>query len=231
MNFVNGVIDFADQWQTLLGSLLGGFFGLWIALIVVRAQEFREQRAAAAVIDPDFLMFWGAASVLRKKYPNPESDITHLSQWVEFILRDAPVRSSLFDQMMTKLLELDGPLDHHLVFFRGAAQRFERLVEELKPHRNLILRIGPGIPAGLEMAAYDLYAALADGAWHGERGDKILRKLALTRWPRLHRILRALSTRARKEEIALIEMRFEERRILQAVWVSQHLSEGALAAE
>lgn len=116
------VVQWLREWQTLIGALIGAGGALMVALVVARAQEHRERRTAAAVLNIDLVMAAGALASLEQRFPNAQEDAEHVREWAVRLLRSPPALSPLFDAEMARLLGFDAALDHHLAFFRQDMQ-------------------------------------------------------------------------------------------------------------
>lgn len=91
------IVQWLEDWQTLVGAVLGAAGALMVALVVSRAQERRERRTAASVLNIDLVMTAGAVASLERQFPNVEKDAEHVREWAVRLLRSPPALSALFD--------------------------------------------------------------------------------------------------------------------------------------
>ena len=77
MNPMAEFIDFLYKWQTLVGSILGGIFALWVAFIVGHAVRRREEVSSGMLLIGDLAkvrIMSEALNELAKKQNIPEND-------------------------------------------------------------------------------------------------------------------------------------------------------------
>jgi hypothetical protein len=199
-----------DHWQALAGAVLGVFGALLVALVVARAQERRERRAAAEVVHADLTLVWGAAEILNRRFPDPLNDDRSAQQQVANLLRERPVLSPLFDASLARLLGLDDVLDHHLHFFRADASSFERGLERL---RHSGLQTGGFLMSEGRFTSsdrVDLFLTLTsfqNAAWRAGLAEALIRDLIFRPFAWSRRLIRRIRRAQRRRELRAIDDR------------------------
>lgn len=100
-------LEWLDQWQTLLGSILGGVIALCAALIVAQAQTRRERRAAATIILSDLFSVFRTFRNLRTAADDSHVDEKEYPLWLsERLLWRRPKLSSHFEAEMVRVVDV-----------------------------------------------------------------------------------------------------------------------------
>lgn len=212
------VVQWMREWQTLIGALIGAGGALMVALVVARAQERRERRTAAAVLNIDLVMAAGALTSLEQRFPNAQEDAEHVREWAVRLLRSPPALSPLFDAEMARLLGFDDTLDHHLAFFRQDMQALGDLRTHLLSKSELLERFAPGLVADVAVDAYDLAGALQNAGWHARHADALLHNLLFRRQLFPRRLWRNVQ-RIHREEIEAIDAHHKRRASVRNQWI------------
>lgn len=212
-------VEWAREWQTLIGALIGAAGALMVALVVARSQERRERRTAASVLNIDFVMVAGATASLEQFFPQVEEDAEHVREWAVRIVRTAPELSPLFDAEMARVLGFDDTLDHHLAFFRQEMQALRELRMRLTGKADLLEQFAPGLAASVAIDAYDLAQALQGAGWHARRADVLLHSLLFRRQILPRRLWRKICATHRVEKEA-IKAHHKRRSDIRNHWVT-----------
>lgn len=140
--------SFLQEWQTLIGSAIGGVFAVTTALIVAYSQRRREERRAAVALKDIFDRQLTApdaakADLLGEHDDDPEGealDEPPFLHWAHFLQREGVDLSDRYEGHAAVISASDPTLTHSLGMFRyhveRAAEMADRSVEFQQEHGN-----------------------------------------------------------------------------------------------
>jgi len=120
------------KWQTLVGSILGGFFALGTALIVARSARRRDEQAAAIIVTATLAAVGVVSETLAAL--SAQEDITEedFPLWfAEKIAHLHPSMPSLFDASAARLISVDISLAAHLSLFQQIYSQTEYVLKRI----------------------------------------------------------------------------------------------------
>ena len=185
------IVDFTFRWKEIIGAVIGGFFSLWVALLVAADARNRENRAAATLLVAVFTNFVArhdALATLAKSQDVPAQD--HHKWLSEKLTQSSPKLSSLAEAAIARLMPFDEILAVHLELFRTlqgetethierVTQDFRDLHEQGKPLRSL---------KAMEADAKNSTSAFVGAAKHASCATNRLVLLVLSSVPTWNRI-------------------------------------------
>ena len=108
------MVDWLMEWQTLVGSVIGGIMALVVALVVSRSGRWREFTAAASHVSLEFGKYCAALAAMRATFPQgvllKEAD----REVAMDLVRLRPRLSALLETSMAKVLTIEPTLALHL---------------------------------------------------------------------------------------------------------------------
>jgi hypothetical protein len=181
-------VQWADHWQTLLGSLLGGVFALLVAFIVAHAQTRREQRAAAAILLVDILAVMAADRSLTNLTKEQNVSDERLPLWLaEKLGWRRPKLSSLFELEMVRLIDIHASMAAHLSVFKMQYSALEeplaRLAEDQKVLMSADVALVPRSPEASNADVQSISGYFRSAADHAECAAHFLDALVLSSIP------------------------------------------------
>jgi hypothetical protein len=184
-----------DRWQTLIGSLLGGFFALATALIVAQSATRREQRVAAMLLTADALAIYTTANKLKSLAEEKNISDEKYPLWVsEKLSLRRPRLSSLFDAQMARMIDVDDALAAHLSFvkmiYSSIDDHIGRIEQDMESRRTEGLRVAPRSTQAMEADAVAVADSLALAAEHAACAQHLLAVLVLSPVPRFIKRIR-----------------------------------------
>lgn len=123
---------FLEKWQTLIGSILGGVFALFAALIVAISMRRREEIASGMLVVGNLVAVRVANEMLEqiakeKKIPEQEY---HL--WFsERLIQSHPPLSALFEASLIRLMPVNVSMAAHLSLFHSIYLDIKIMLERL----------------------------------------------------------------------------------------------------
>ncbi len=135
------LIKFLYKWQTLVGSILGGIFALFVALIVGHAVRKREEISSGMLLIADLANVRIASETLielAKKQHITEDDYPF---WFsEKLTGSFPKLSPLFEASIIRMMPISPYLAAHLTLFHKIYAKVgmlvDRLSEDFKLHKQ-----------------------------------------------------------------------------------------------
>ena len=183
---------FLDQWQTLIGSLIGGLLGLFAAWIVAHRVERRMDVSAAMHLVAKSVAFRTAMNQLRRisretTFTSPEEE----AQWMaERLVWRRPKLSQVFDEARLRIMPIEPNAAAHLEFlhfhYLDIEEKLERIARDMKT-----LQETRGIRRAEHHTIAD--AVSATGAFvfaaeHAICAEHLLTHHVLSRWAWLNRM-------------------------------------------
>ena len=136
---MKNLITFLEKWQTLLGSIIGGIFALFVALIVANKAKRNEEISSAMLIVGDLVIVKETRSALEALAKRDNISDQDYSDWITAKLaQKGPKRSSLFEASMTRIMPVNPYLAVHLKLFKTIYEDIERMLSDEVKNCELI---------------------------------------------------------------------------------------------
>ena len=127
-------VAFLNQWQTLIGALVGGLMGVVGALIVAARATRRGRRIAASSVLPELMGLQAANLAIDHAVGVSHLDNSKSKQLVcNMLLRSRPTIRFLQSPVITQLYDIDARLYSHICLCNTI---HEQLEPELERYRN-----------------------------------------------------------------------------------------------
>lgn len=203
-------MEWLREWQTLIGSALGGIIALLAALVVASVQTRRERRAAAIIILGDLLAVEATATNLRKLATEQNVEDHDYPIWVsEKLSWRRPKLSGLFEAESVRLLDVHTSLAAHLTLFKTIYSTIDEGLRHIEEDKEKLqtrgLRAPPRGPEATNTDARSIADGLAVSARHAACATHYLQSLVLGPMPSFTRFRMLLwSVAVEKESNALL---------------------------
>lgn len=137
---MENLILFLEKWQTLLGSIIGGVFALFVALIVANKVKRNEEISSAMLIVGDLALVNSAVFALEKLAKRDSISTQDYPAWITTKLAQhtCPKQSSLFEVSMARIMSVNPFLAAHLKIFKTMYEEMERMLGKESKDCNLI---------------------------------------------------------------------------------------------
>jgi len=141
-------IDFLYRWQTLIGSILGGFFAFCVAFIVGHSVNRREDVSIGMLLVADLAKIRIVSEILKEKAQKDSIAEDQYSLWLaEKLTQKFPKLSPLFESSTVRMLPINTHLAAHLTLFHKIyididetvaqlSQDFTAISKKIKPSRS-----------------------------------------------------------------------------------------------
>ena len=125
-------IQFLKEWQTLIGSILGGLFALGVALLVAHSARRREEIASGMLVVGNLVQIRSAYEALTELAKENKISEQEYALWFsDRLVTMRPLLSPLFDSSMTRIMPSDTYLAAHLTLFHRIYQEVQIMVERI----------------------------------------------------------------------------------------------------
>jgi hypothetical protein len=181
------------DWQTLIGSVLGGVIALLAALIVAFRVERREDLSAAMLIVSTLVPVRIAARLLKdladeKSFTNPDDRAAFIA---EKLVWQRPKLIPSLEPAIARIMPINVMIAAHLTFFLS---QYADMEKKLEPFGKAIKQHQSGIKPdrGREYLMKDAHSATRiffQAAKHASCAEHLLNKFVLSRTPTLNKIL------------------------------------------
>lgn len=143
MASITEIIEFLNKWQTLIGSLVGGFFALCVAIIVGNALRRREDISSGMLLLHDLAnvrsSFQAITEVAKKKNINEKA---YPFWFAGQLMEHYPKLSPLFTSSVLRVLPISHDLASHLNSFYQIYTEIEIIVSGLSEDFKAIKKEG-----------------------------------------------------------------------------------------
>ncbi len=127
---MKGVLAFLDQWQTLIGSMIGGLFALWVALLVAGRTRRQDDLVAAMMLYGNLNTVVSAKNALIELAKQNSVESENLPFWAaEKLVRAPIVLSGQFEASRIRMMPIDVYLAVNLEMFQKLYVQVERKLE------------------------------------------------------------------------------------------------------
>lgn len=140
---MENLILFLEKWQTLLGSIIGGVFALFVALIVANKVKRNEEISSAMLIIGDLVLVNSAISALEELAKRDNISAQDYPSWITAKLtqQTCPKQSSLFEVSMARIMPVNPYLAAHLKIFKTKYEEIEKMLNNKSNNYNLIKKM------------------------------------------------------------------------------------------
>lgn len=133
------MIEFLLTWQTLLGALTGGIFGLLAALIVAKDARIRLERCSAFLLQSDFTDVLSCKETLDIEATQEKVADENMNDWyANHLIYNHPKLSPLFDQSVYQVSDVNIYLTAHLSLFSKIYKGFLEDMKSLVDAKNAL---------------------------------------------------------------------------------------------
>lgn len=181
-------ISFIDQWQTLIGSLLGGMFALGTALVLASSAVRAARRTAATLLIVDLLSIVSVSENLEALSQEEQINQTEYPLWISRQLNwQRPQLSSSYDAHAANLVGVDMKLSAHLsllkMVYSDLGIRLARIANDTENGRTSNLQRIPRAPPVTESDAKTIAQQLKLAGTHAACSVHLLEQLVINRTP------------------------------------------------
>jgi hypothetical protein len=194
-SFFCAIIAFLDEWQTLVGSVIGGVVGLLAALLVAHDARRREERAAAMLLTIDITSVLASKEALDERIEKHQIKAEDEPQWVTDRLMNArPQLSPLFEASIVRVMPVDIHLAAHLSLFRTIYSGVLEMVERLVKANDFIKSNGKMTLTEEEVASNVrlIHSGFLTACKHAECAEHLLDRYVIRKTAMLYRLGKAL---------------------------------------
>lgn len=182
-------VSFLDQWQTLIGAIIGGIFALLVALLVAYKARRQEDLAAAMLVVGNLVTIRTAARTLLDLAEEQEIKENEFPFWLsEKLARHPLILSHMFEASRVRLMPLDVHLAAHLeifqVVFSDIQQKISVLAEDIAEFdvSEKTARNDEAVKADAPIIKQGFFTAAA----HAECAERIITLKVLSNYPTYH---------------------------------------------
>lgn len=191
---MEGIIKFLYEWQTLVGSIMGGIFALLVALVVGHIVRRREEISSAILVIGDLTNVRIAFETLMDLGKNQNISEEYYPVWFAGKLSESfPRLSPMFESSAIRMMPISSFLAAHLALFHkiytGIEIRINRMSEDLK-----LIKLG-GSPSSTEQRKADInliYKHFPYIVQHANCAEHLISELILSKMSTWHRIKQAI---------------------------------------
>lgn len=124
------VFAFLDQWQTLIGSIIGGLFALWVALLVAGRTRRQDDLVAAMMLYGNLNTVVSAKNALIELAGQQSIEPENLPYWAAEKLVRVPISlSGQFEASRIRMMPIDVYLAVNLEMFQKLYAQVERKLD------------------------------------------------------------------------------------------------------
>lgn len=192
------VVTLLKDWQTLVGSIIGGLMGV-VGALIVAAQTVRRQRwVMASALLPDTQQLRAAHDALERALQSIDPPLGEWarSPWrAERLAQLRPTLSALHDGVaVTQVSDLDARLSAHLMHCRMRHKDLDTLLQQFSAALNGSRAPMPAANVPAAMNVVQRSAERVQQAWdlcveHGTLAEYLMDRLVFNRWPNIwHRL-------------------------------------------
>lgn len=196
------LIDLLFKWQTLVGSILGGIFALFVALIVGHNVRRREDIASGMLIIGDLASVRIAYETLTKFAENQKIPEDQYPFWLaERLSSSFPRLSPIFESSIVRMMPINIYLAAHLTLFHkiyvDVGVMVDRLSDDLKLYKqNKPTRSQEQLKADANLIHKHFPLAVQ----HAGCAEHLIADLILSKMPTWNRIRQFIWTRPDEKE-------------------------------
>lgn len=185
-------MEFLDNWQTLIGTILGGLIALSAALVVAFRVERREDLSAAMVVVSTLVPVRVAAKQLNRLVD--EKHLTDLDERATFVAEKLvwmrPKLSPMVEASIARIMPIEVTTAAHLTFFLS---QYTDMEQKLESYGSAVKQFQSGREPerGQQYLLVDARSATQtffDSAKHAECAEHLLEQFVLSRNAFLHRV-------------------------------------------
>ena len=141
------ILNLLKEWQTLIGSILGGIFALFVALIVARSARRREEISSGIIVIGNLVEIRSFSEAVMESVKKNNISTQDLPlRYAEALVSTSPKLSPFFEASISRIMSVDTDLATHLTLFlkiyqisqitlKKLSQDFEQLYKNKKPLR------------------------------------------------------------------------------------------------
>ena len=130
-------VAFLNQWQTLIGALVGGLMGVVGALIVAASATRRGRRIAASSVLPEVMSLQAANLAIDRAVAVTTLNNIKKKQLVcNMLLSSRPTIRFLQSQVITQLYDIDARLYSHISLCHTIHEQLEPKLEQYRNERS-----------------------------------------------------------------------------------------------
>lgn len=190
------------KWQTLIGSIMGGLFALFAALIVASYVRRREEVASAMLVLSNLISVRiTSEAITYVANETEEIPVEDYPLWLsDRLVKSHPSLSMLFESSVAQIMPVDACMAAHLSLFHRTYSAIEIILERLykdfehfREHRKPLRPIEQ-FRADADIVNHHLKRAVR----HASCAELLISKLILSRVSTWHRLIRHI--RMNKEE-------------------------------
>jgi len=187
-----GITEFLNQWQTLIGSIIGGVVALLAALIVAFRVERREDLSAAMLVVSTLVPVRVAARQLtaladERNLTDPDERAAFTAEKLVWL---RPQMTPSLEPAISRIMPIDVTAAAHLTFFLS---RYSDMEKKLEPFGEAIRQHQQGREPerGQEYLMTDAKSATRvffEAAKHAECAEHLLNRFVLSRTPLINKV-------------------------------------------
>ena len=201
------------NWQTLIGSIFGGVFALFAALIVAFYVRKREEVASAMLVLSNLISVRITAEALTHVAKETEEiPVEDYPLWLsDKLVKSHPLLSMLFESSVARIMPVDACMAAHLSLFHRTYSTIEIILERLSNDFEYFQEHGK------PLRSIEQFRADADivnnhlnrAVRHASCAELLISKLILSRVSAWQRVIRHI--RMNREEKACLRILKEGR--------------------
>ena len=182
------LVDIIGQWQTLIGSILGGVFALATALVIASSAVRTARRTAAALLIVDLLSIVRCAEYLESLAKEKGIEEKKYPLWISDSLNwRRPQLSSSYDAHVANLVGVHEGLSAHLsllkMVYSGLDDHLARIKSDAEDKKTSDPPRIPRVPQATDADARVVAHGLKLAGAHASCAAHLLEQLVISRTP------------------------------------------------